>query len=272
MNRLSLILLIVVLGLAVGCRRINPPGGASGSRAEAARKKAESPAIAAVDGAAEAEARSNPAFAHGGSGLFSRAIAIVPQGAASQPISNASTPPERKTIIESPPPTASIVIELQPKVPPRAGPSPIIHARVSSFVPAANESEADEEAINAARDLVEKKLAELDPPVKYRPSANEVKNEFLRRDSRSVTTLKEATGPRRRGDSQGAQGATPPESGRDRPTGQRGIRCGSNGRPGAAFTHPRSSAAIRFASSAASRSSPWRVSSSFALMSGPRAT
>jgi hypothetical protein len=196
MNRLSLILLIVVLGLAVGCRRINPPGGASGSRAEAARKKAESLAIAAVDGAAEAEARSNPAFAHGGSGLFSRAVAIVPQGAASQPISKASTPPERKTIIESPPPTASIVIELQPKAPPRAGPSPIIHARVSSFVPAANESEADEEAINAARDLVEKKLAELDPPVKYRPSANEVKNEFLRRDSRSVTTLKETTGPR----------------------------------------------------------------------------
>ena len=179
-----------------GLRHINPPGGASGSRAEAARKKAESLAIAAVDGAAEAEARSNPAFAHGGSGLFSRAIAIVPQGAASQPISNASTPPERKAIIESPPPTASIVIELQPKAPPRAGPSPIIHARVSSFVPAANESEADEEAINAARDLVEKKLAELDPPVKYRPSANEVKNEFLRRDSRSVTTLKETTGPR----------------------------------------------------------------------------
>jgi hypothetical protein len=195
MNRLSLVLLIAVLGLAAGCRRVTPPGGASGSRAQAARKHAETLAVSAVNGAAEAEARANPALAHGGGGVLGRVFAIVPQGAASQPIAKPQTPPEQKLIILSPP-TPSIVGELQPKAPPRAGPSPIIHARVSSSVSAANEAEAEEEAINAARDLVEKKLAELDPPVKYHPSANEVKNEFLRRDSRTVTTLKEAKGPR----------------------------------------------------------------------------
>ena len=192
----SLLLFMAVLGLAAGCHRVTPPGGASGSRAQAARKQAETLAVSAVNGAAEAEARSNPTFAHGGGGLMGRGLVIASQGVASQPIAKPSTSPEQKLVIEPPAQTGSIVIELQPKAPPRAGPSPIIHARVSSFVPAASEAEADEEAINAARDLVEKKLAELDPPVKYRPSANEVKNEFLRRDSRSVTTLKEATGPR----------------------------------------------------------------------------
>lgn len=196
MNRLSLLLLIVVLGLAAGCRRMTPPGGASGSRAQAARKQAETLAVNAVNGAAEVEAATNPAFARGGGGLFGRAIAIVPQGAASQPIAKPIAPPKQKLVNEPLPPDASFVVELQPKAPPRAGPSPIIRERVASSVPAANEAEADEEAINAARDLVEKKLAELDPPVKYRPSANEMKNEFLRRDSRTVTTLKEATGPR----------------------------------------------------------------------------
>ena len=196
MNRLSLLLFIVVLGLATGCRRVTPPGGASGSRAQAARKQAETLAVSAVNGAAEAEVRSNPsAGPRRRRARRSRGRDRVARGGIST---------DRETAWASRAESAhgaaainrSIVIELQPKAPPRAGPTPIIHARVASLVPAVNEAEAEEEAINAARDLVEKKLAELDPPVKYRPSANEVKNEFLRRDSRAVTTLKEATGPR----------------------------------------------------------------------------
>ena len=69
--------------------------------------------------------------------------------------------------------------------------TPITRDRVVSVVPYVNEAEADADAINAACELVQKRFAELDPPVKYRPSANEMKNEFLRRDSRAVRQLSE---------------------------------------------------------------------------------
>ena len=46
--------------------------------------------------------------------------------------------------------------------------------------------EAQPDAINVACDLVQLRLSELDPPVRYRPTPNELENEFLRRDSRTV--------------------------------------------------------------------------------------
>ena len=55
-----------------------------------------------------------------------------------------------------------------------------------SVVPSANESDADKDALTAAQDAIQRGLAELDPPVRYRPSPNEVEKEFLRRDSRTV--------------------------------------------------------------------------------------
>jgi hypothetical protein len=67
---------------------------------------------------------------------------------------------------------------------------------VVSAVPAPTEADAEKEAILAAQELIERRLAELDPPVRYRPSLNEVEKEFLRRDSRTVTPLRESSGPR----------------------------------------------------------------------------
>ncbi len=58
--------------------------------------------------------------------------------------------------------------------------------RVVSTVPYATEAEADEDALAQARDVVEQKLAALDPPVRYKPSIGEVRGEFIRKDSRTV--------------------------------------------------------------------------------------
>jgi hypothetical protein len=50
-------------------------------------------------------------------------------------------------------------------------------------MPFSNVAEAEEDALTNARSVIEERLAKLDPPVVYRPSLNEVKNEFARKDS-----------------------------------------------------------------------------------------
>ncbi len=76
-----------------------------------------------------------------------------------------------------------------PKVPLRPGTAQaVVREKIISTVPYATEAEADEDAIALAREMVERKLAELDPPVYHKVSINEVKTEFLRKDSRIVRT------------------------------------------------------------------------------------
>ena len=55
-----------------------------------------------------------------------------------------------------------------------------------STLPYPTEAEAEEDALTQARELVEQKLAALDPPVRHKISINEVKAEFVRKDSRTV--------------------------------------------------------------------------------------
>jgi len=177
MPRFVLLMLVAELGLTAGCRARVSPGGASGSKPDAARKEAESLAIAGATGAAKAQGE-----------LF--IAAALPNG---------PTPPEPpgapKSIVVLPSQSASADVR-RPKSPPRAGPAPIIREPVGSSVPAPSEAEAEAQAVAAAQDIIERRLAELDPPVHYRPSENEVRTEFLRRDSRTVTPLKDARGPR----------------------------------------------------------------------------
>jgi hypothetical protein len=73
-----------------------------------------------------------------------------------------------------------------PKSPPRPGSPPVVRERVASSIPFPAEADADEDALTAAQKLIEQRLAELDPPIDYRPSLNEVRNEYLRKDSRHV--------------------------------------------------------------------------------------
>ena len=75
---------------------------------------------------------------------------------------------------------------------PKSAPRPgwlIRDTVVSSLI---TEADAEEDALNRAREKVEQKLAELDPPVKRTVSLGEVKSEFLRKDSRRVHPPTEA--------------------------------------------------------------------------------
>lgn len=155
MSRLALVTLVLVLGLSAGCKRGTQTGGSSGARAESARRNAEALAVEGATGAAEAQA-----------------AAFIAAGIRNPDPGVAKVPPAP----EAP----------RPKALPRPGPAPVIRERVAGTDPAPTEAEAERYAVIAAQDVIERRLAELDPPVKYRPSANEVEKEFLRKDSRGV--------------------------------------------------------------------------------------
>lgn len=186
--------LLAALG-AVGCTARTPtPGGASGSKPEAARKQAESLALNAVNSAAEAQVRANPALARrqglqgvpgvqGVGGLIDRTIVIAANQNAS---ARTATPVQLGPLSVS----VSGTQELSPKSPPRPGLSPIIiNERVVSSLAHPSDVEAHKDAVSVACDLIQQRLGELDPPVRYRPTPNELQNEFLRRDSRVVRPL-----------------------------------------------------------------------------------
>jgi hypothetical protein len=176
MSRFLFLMLAMAVALSTGCRaRVSSPGGAKGSKPEAARKQAEELAVSGVNGAANAQAE-----------VFIAAA-----------VRNGTPIPPRTPPADSISSSSAATPDLpQPRALPRPGAPPIIRERVISEVPAATEADADKEAILAAQDLIERRLAELDPPVRYRPSLYEVQKEFLRRDSRTVTLLRDAKGPR----------------------------------------------------------------------------
>jgi hypothetical protein len=62
----------------------------------------------------------------------------------------------------------------------------VVRERIKSTIPYSTEAEAEDDALTLAAELVEQKLASLDPPVKHKPSVGEVKAEFVRKDSRTV--------------------------------------------------------------------------------------
>jgi len=143
--------------VAVGCQKPPQPGGASGAKPEQARRAAQNYALLLVNGAAEAQAKAIPSLA-------------ANKGKSASPAS----------------PTAATTT--RPQLPLRPNFSVAIRERVSGTLPAATEAEADEDSVAVACDTIERKLAELDPPVIYRPTVSEVKNEFIRRDGRNVRT------------------------------------------------------------------------------------
>jgi hypothetical protein len=162
----------IAAALGAGCKRVPPPGGASGSRPEQARHRAEELAVSAVLGAATSQA----------------SVVTVPTGT-TVPAVIASNPPRASSVgPRVGPQSFTPVMEkgvAHPKSPPRPGSPAIIKERIVGVVPFPTEAEAEEDLLNSACDVIERRLAELDPPVKYRPSPNEVKNEFARRDTRT---------------------------------------------------------------------------------------
>jgi hypothetical protein len=190
MRRVVLIAGFFALALA-GChsKPSPPPGGARGSKADAARKQAEALARDAVIGAAsEVQARAEPR--RGGSGWFVKAAQLAVEAAV---VKDALT---SEVGAQQPPrsPTPPATTKAPAKEPARFGGRSPIREVVWNQLPSATESEAESDVLGVAQETIERRLAELDPPVYYRPTANEVKNEFLRRDTRYSSTLSKVTG------------------------------------------------------------------------------
>lgn len=188
--RLSVIGLCLALAACGSKPTPPPPGGATGSKAEKARRDAEAVALQAVNGAATSQANAVPELAVHRS-LKDRAFSLVgktvpPKGGpppapvqAQTPSPSPPAPPE--------PPAVVVKEKPKPKALPRPGTAPlVVRERVVSIVPYATEAEAEGDALEQAREVVERKLADLDPPVRHKVSVNEVRNEFLRKDSRTV--------------------------------------------------------------------------------------
>jgi hypothetical protein len=63
---------------------------------------------------------------------------------------------------------------------------PIIKFRAVGSADAPNEADAEDNALASAAEIIETKLSQLDPPVYYRPTPNEVKLEYVRLSSRTL--------------------------------------------------------------------------------------
>src|SRR5262245_60875286 len=163
-------LAVVAAVVIAGCKaRVQMPGGAQGSKPDAARKQAETVAVNTTKAAATAQAELLARAGALGPGTNVSAKAPADQKAPVAPANPpASTSPAPPTGATKRPPGAT----------PRPGSPAVIKEHVTSALPAPTEADADEDAIAAAQELIERKLAEQDPPVRYRPTRNEVKHEF----------------------------------------------------------------------------------------------
>jgi hypothetical protein len=171
-------LCVALCAAMVGCGRPAPAptGGSTNSRAEKARKEAESLALSGVAGGAAAQAAAEPE-------TFVRRklpdkIAIFPNKGGT---SGKGTPVSAPVVV---PAVAPAQVAQGSRTAPRSG--WVIREHVACKIPSPTEAEAEEDTLNLARDVVERKLAELDPPLRHVPSLGEVRTEFLRKDSRVV--------------------------------------------------------------------------------------
>lgn len=182
--------LAVGLAVVVGCnsRPSQPPqGGSTASKAEKARKDAEALALAAVTGGADAQAKAVPEAARHDGAFAGRVVVTQDPLRVSVSVNERAGPPPIPTIPPPPaPPPAPVVIAAPRMTTPARPNSPaVIREHVTSGV-STSEVEADADALAQVRDVIERKLGELDPPVRYRPSPAEAKAEFIKRDSRAV--------------------------------------------------------------------------------------
>jgi hypothetical protein len=155
--------LVAVAG-GVGCNaRRSAGGGSTSAKAEQARRQAEAAAVGGAKAAAEFAARNN---------TDGPIVAVSVQGPPTNPRPPAPPPPSGPSMTTRPTPA-----------PPRPVEEPVIRERVSSELPHPTAAEAEKDALEQAQRRIEEKLAELDPPVRHRPTVAEVKARYLRKDS-----------------------------------------------------------------------------------------
>lgn len=181
--RASSVVAVAVCAALAGCSaQPSPPrpGGSNSSRAEAARKLAEANALKAVTEVAAQQAKLAPEVAVTKPGWGQRFVSLV----TSSPV---SAPPAPAIVV--PPPALTARDPAAPRTAPRPGSPVLIRERVCSSLPYPTAKEAEEDALAQAREVIDQKLRELDPPVSYTPSQGEVWTEFVRTDSRTVRGL-----------------------------------------------------------------------------------
>jgi hypothetical protein len=186
------LLLAAVLGVAGGCQRLPPPGGSNSPQAEKARRKAEQLAEIAVSGAAAAYARSHPQTEPGGRlerwwRHTRQTLGLSTQEAPPPPRELIPTPVEPPIIVKSP----AQETKPRPKSLPRPGPPVVIRERVVNEIPRPSDVKAEEDALTVAAERLAERFAELDPPLHYYPSREEVRQEYMRRDSREVIPFRQ---------------------------------------------------------------------------------
>ena len=173
-------LAVALAGLA-GCKRVPPAGGSGGSKAEQARRQAETlVANGSVSAAVQVKA-TTPAKSSGGPFLALVSAPIRINTASKAPPGRQTAPPTAPAA-----PTAGGIVLKTPRPAPRPGSPAVIREHVVSSLPYPTADDADDDALALAGEAVERRLAELDPPVIYRPTPSEVKNEFVRRDTRTI--------------------------------------------------------------------------------------
>ncbi|MBA2225057.1 hypothetical protein [Thermogemmata fonticola] len=182
-----LLLLAGALGVAGGCQRLPPPGGSNSPKAEKARRQAEQLAENAVYGAAIAYARSHPQTESGG--RLERWWRHIRQNLG---LSKQEAPPLPRELLPAPvePPLilqpATREASPRPKSLPRPGPPVVIRERVVSEIPRRSVVEAEEDALTVAAEMLAERFAGLDPPLHYYPTWEEIRQEYMRRESWEV--------------------------------------------------------------------------------------
>ncbi len=180
---------LLVVGLSGGCARpTRPAGGSTGSRAEHARQNAESLAMNVVTGVANSQSR----FISTTTGEFvpppsGAAMVVSPQGVSSTAMKQPPQPPRITNASRETPQMSAHRDPLAQRSASRPASPTMVREHVKSSMPYTSELEADDDALAVAQGVIEQRLAALDPPVYYRPTLNEVKQEFVRKESRTVS-------------------------------------------------------------------------------------
>jgi hypothetical protein len=171
----------LVFAALSGCARPGPQGGDVGPKAAKARKEAEALAVAAVNGGATAQAKAVPESARRDISWLGGRVSIDRKtGHVSVGKGTAAKAAEKATQAKSAPESA------KSRLPVRPGSPVVLYEKVVSVLPYPTEEEAEADALEQACAAVERRLSELDPPIRHKPSVEEARAEFVRPDSRAV--------------------------------------------------------------------------------------
>jgi hypothetical protein len=166
--------LAVAVACGSGCARPPTPGGPSGSKANQARQQAEKTVL-------------------GGAKAIGEFVAAQPGWRQTTPTSTTTPPPPPVGPPTVRSPSAAPVapaMTARPVPPSRPVDEPLIRERVSSELPHPTEAEAEKDALEQAANRISEKLADLDPPIRYRLSAAEAKA-YVKKDSKTTRGLTE---------------------------------------------------------------------------------